>query len=1114
MKSQSGAWLRGATLWLGLLLGLCLLTVDGRTGAGGVRWVSYAGRWSVAEEAFARKSTGGPSSRAAAQDARAASAAVLGLVVDARTRRPVAGARVSLDRGRLAAGRNAREKEPAASSLTDGRGRFRFEKIEPGVYRLAAAKAGYILSPPHVLELESGKTTAREISLDPLVKLSGRVLDESNNPLKEARVRLIVGSRQTSSALLRLLSAQGDSVLVATAGRQGEFELYVPAEEGSVTLAAIAPGYARSRIGPLSVGAGRARAGILFRLSRGLEAHGRVVDEGGTPVSGATVSARRAGADEVGLGFKDSEPRATSGRDGRFTLRGMEKGIYALKASRPGHATSTLTEVEIPPQTAGDIPDIVLPPEAQIKGRIADVEGRPIAGAKVSGVVAEAHSGEAISDDEGAFTLSGFAAGASVVLSASAAGYSEANKVVRAPEGDVVVVLQRHGALRGRVEDAGTLAPIQAFQIRMGLGSRWRSFRTPDGTFEWEDLPPGRWNFVAQVPGYQSAELAEIEIRAGEATEGVVFSVTKGAELAGRVVDAATGVGLPDATVNFHVASDVKSAAWRFHSDPSAQRTDAEGNFKFDGLPPGKVTLIAKSPLYAEGRRTVSAGEESFTEIRLSRGGSVAGRVVGSDALTPLAGAQVTLWDVAAGTGVTRPADKAGVFSFGSLAAGRYRLTADTKVGPAKPQEVVLRGDEAVKNILLVLKSGATIRGRVTGLGPDEHPLVEIVAQGPGDFVGTASTSSDGAYAIYGAPPGRVEVTAQTYSQRSISKWVEVPEGARELTLNIDFPRAARLSGRVTRGGQPVAGRLVNASPRDPELASGAGKTDQNGVYVIEGLSDGNYVVSTGGEGTRTLLLSGDTRLDIELAALSLAGRIQAANSGQPIPGVSLQVQRLDPAGGASPLLRTAVTDASGRFSVEGVEPGQYQLVAHKRGYKVVTDSVSVPAPPEFILSLTPAEGISIRVKDGISGLALRAVTVDASSDAMTARLNIALDETGSGELPQLAPGRYNLLVSSPGYAPESVSGWVVPGSPLDLTLTPGGRLEVHVDPAHIGAKASLARAGAAPRPASVNFALSHQTAFPHLMPGEYVLLVKLPEQTKAFTVSISEGQTTVLQVK
>ena len=58
----------------------------------------------------------------------------------------------------------------------------------------------------------------------------------------------------------------------------------------------------------------------------------------------------------------------------------------------------------------------------------------------------------------------------------------------------------------------------------------------------------------------------------------------------------------------------------------------------------------------------------------------------------------------------------------------------------------------------------------------------------------------------------------------------------------------------------------MSAFPLDPQLVRGFGGTDQDGMYAIDGLSDGNYTVSLGGMGARrSVRISGDTILDIEL---------------------------------------------------------------------------------------------------------------------------------------------------------------------------------------------------------------------------------------------------------
>jgi Carboxypeptidase regulatory-like domain len=141
---------------------------------------------------------------------------------------------------------------------------------------------------------------------------------------------------------------------------------------------------------------------------------------------------------------------------------------------------------------------------------------------------------------------------------------------------------------------------------------------------------------------------------------------------------------------------------------------------------------------------------------------------------------------------------------------------------------------------------------------------------------------------VHGIPNGRIQVTAQTYAERSLTKSIQIDEGTRDLTLDIQFPTEARLSGRVTRGGQPVTHVTVRASPREPGLVSASAKTDENGRYLIEGLNNGDYlIIVEGTSGGKSQRISGPTFLDIELEPLSQS----STNFSQKFPRLSLRIR-------------------------------------------------------------------------------------------------------------------------------------------------------------------------------------------------------------------------------
>jgi Carboxypeptidase regulatory-like domain len=690
-------------------------------------------------------------------------------------------------------------------------------------------------------------------------KIAGRVVDESNRPVKGARVFLTLSSVQTAATILP--SNENSSPVLTTTTADGTFELLAP-KSGKTTLVAFAQGYAPAR---LELNAAD-RTPVVLRLTRGLEALGRIVDEHGAAIRDATVVAHQTKADYDRRNVVGLEPTTKSDANGKFVLKGLATATYILKISRANFGSVVIKDINIKPGAPNKLDDIALLPEADVRGRVIDVVGRPITKASISATADEVNTTETASDDKGVFTLKGFSSGTSIVLKTAASGFVENRTALITPDLDITITLIQQGSLRGRVQDAETLTPIQTFKITSVYGLNPKTFNSDDGSFELMSLPPGRWSFSAAAAGYQPAEVKAIEIRPGEPTEPVVFSLRKGVKLSGTVVDSATRKGIRNAALIYHVASETKSAEWGFYSRLTAQRTDDEGNFTLDGLPKEKVTIIASAPAYAEVRQSVVPGESDLVEIVLAKGGSVSGRVIASNAATRLSESKVSLLNLTNLTEVIIPTDEAGTFFFDSLVPGRYQLTATNKLTRSQPQEITVRDSEQLNNVNLLLKTGSTLRGKVTGLRSDELPKAEIVVEGASGFTADTSTSSDGSYVVHGIPAGRIQVSAQTYGERSLTKVIQVDEGTQELTLNLQFPTEARLSGRVTRRGQSVTHVVVQVRPREPGLVSASAKTDANGRYMIEGLNNGDYLISVqGARLSKTQLVSGSTLLDIEL---------------------------------------------------------------------------------------------------------------------------------------------------------------------------------------------------------------------------------------------------------
>ncbi len=988
------------------------------------------------------------------------SAIVTGSVIDEKTRRPIAGVRVSTTAG----GFTMRSSDPSRRARTDAKGKFRLAGLRPRAYSIRAAKAEYlpVTMPGVVAGVSTPGTVA--IALQKSASITGRVTDEAGAAVPGARVEI---ARDTG---VRALMRSGPAALLGggevTSGPDGTFRLRGLTAQRNVTIEAAKAGYVPAKRHGVSVKSGESLKDVALVVKRGLEARGRVVDSAGKPIAGAEIRVSRPESGGGGggarvmiqmAGLSRQKPDAASGADGSFRVAGLAPGDYALAVSREGYASKSVPAVTVNTEGVSEWAPVVLTAGVPIGGFVRNGKGEPIVGAEIVSFGEGSGARQATTDPEGRFRLEGLSPDRGVMINVRADGYAPLQRTVTPPSDDLSLVLKTSGTIRGRVEDAGTNRPISDFSasvreprgggmggMRIMMGGRQsdRSFQSSDGTFELTDVAPGRWSVSASSPGYRPAEVTGVDVAEGETKEGVVLQLKKGAAVSGRVLDPRKGTGVPNASVSWSEdgGGPGMGILAGFGGGQNAQTTDADGRFRFDGLAAGKVNLTARHPDFLDTSKTIDVKEEdeSTVDLTLSIGGSLAGTVVGKDGRTPVAGAEVELDDQGGssrfGGGDSTRADGSGNFLFEHLKAGRYRVTARSNAGSSAPKEVVLAESQRLDGVLLEMATGALVRGTVSGLPAGRRGGVRIFGSG-GDYQDGTTTDDEGRFTLKDVPPGVLRVSASTAfpSGRSASASVEVPEGAGEVAVEVVFEGASRLSGRVTRGDRPIAGVFVTAMPDPPGSTGGArGQTDENGQYALDGLTDGNYQVGLSGQGVsyrKAFAVSGETDGDIVLPAVSISGVVTEAGSNDPIEGASVQAESGRETGPYE--IKRAVTDSRGFYSIDDVDAGSYQVTARKASYQLKTQPVSVTgSPAEVNLSLARGAGLAIRAVDGSTGLPLRWLIVLAygSGGAVAFSGGIPLDAEGKGEIPSLTPGQYSLSLGAEGYARRSFTVQVPSG--------------------------------------------------------------------------------------
>lgn len=310
----------------------------------------------------------------------------------------------------------------------------------------------------------------------------------------------------------------------------------------------------------------------------------------------------------------DSEPWlrvVRTGDDGVAHLVGLPPGSANVLTARGASA-----DVELVAGT-GQRVTIPLDQGIDVRGRVVDLDDRPIAGATVwMSVVRNSDDGEVVatSGPDGTFTIRGAAEGFTVTATAPGFGCA---RVARVRTRDLVLTLRpAPGVLVGTVVDpAGK--PVADARVLLGVTMQgngvhqrpmgeiigqdlWpsRFLRTDaEGRFRAEGLPLLPWPLWVAAPGFAAA-WREVPLRA-DAETTVMVQLTHGAAVRGRITASSGAVA---AGAEVHVTPDLPAphpliglGMKVFTLPPLFARhsttTDAGGGYQLANVLPGKLTI-------------------------------------------------------------------------------------------------------------------------------------------------------------------------------------------------------------------------------------------------------------------------------------------------------------------------------------------------------------------------------------------------------------------------------------------------------------------------------------------------------------------------------------------
>lgn len=919
---------------------------------------------------------------------------------------------------------------------------FEFRGVDPkSDYDLRARPAQLAAHKSQRFSVTAGVRTSLEVALTHGANLSGVVVDENGKPVAGAELVARIDPEAFGQGGYRVRTTESNA--------DGTFKLvHVPS--GRLLLRIAAKGFLETDT-TLDVSERADVSDLRYELRRGASIAGTLKWSDGRAAPDIDVLVGFDVSALSGMGafnaWQGAEGKATSGVDGRFEVTGLGKGPFTVRALATGDGKSAKREdVEAWIARADHVApgstdlQLVLRAPIGVEGRVIDKRGEPLKSFKVS----------------------------------------------------------------AREQTGG---PIP------GLGGEKRDKSvsdSADGAFQLAGLAPGTWLLDVVADGYPRSAAVEVQLTSDGPPPALEFVLQRGGSVSGVVKDPqGAPVANAEVTLKLSMAEmlrNVRIDAEGATSTPST-RSDARGQFELSGLEAGERLIIARRHDFAESEPFSAAIEPeialSQVELVLRRGGRVLGKVFDAKG-EPAVGAMI---QVQAGADPMlqhfTKTDARGEFIVANLTAGDWNVihlprqndavsggdpSADVMSMLSDMQMTSVRvvdGEDVSVTLGARPKDPVVLFGEVRRGGtPVAGTFITVIADGgggagSGGMESMKFTRSDaaGQYRTQLPKPGRYLLSVQKLGaageQQTVSRSITVPQ-APEHRNDIDLPGGG-IRGRVvdpdgaavgsTRVTLFVDGPVSNTSVFGEHYSEVT--TDAEGVYALEWLSPGKYTVAVGGAPFGGMFGPGSSTFGRQLRdgiAVSEGEVVEGINFRLRKPGrIAGLVRTADgaPAKDATIFLRDergrslerfsmVTTDAAGRFTYEGLEPGAYTVVA-RTSNEASADSAPVRVRDgevgDVSLSLAPGTMLLVSLSNDAGELLECSVEVlDDQGRQVNGMMSMAaiMEAFQKGQFSSreqrvgpLSPGRYRVIVRSK--SGETAS------KPVTLTGQPERKLNVRL---------------------------------------------------------------------
>jgi len=448
-----------------------------------------------------------------------------------------------------------------------------------------------------------------------------------------------------------------------------------------------------------------------------------------------------------------------------------------------------------------------------------------------------------------------------------------------------------------------------------------------------------------------------------------------GGKISGKIVSEKTGEQVSGAAVT--ASSGMKSYN---------ERSDSEGNYIFNNLPPGKYCVRLgdryKNQAAPHGyfQLIVSEGETTssidFQILSLEKY-QIEGTVKNGDG-DPIEGAEIKFtrqynpaereFNYIPSFGIMAVSDDQGKFKFeieGKKGQELYITASKDGYAPYKGRPFTLEDSGKSCQTEIIMTRGALITGWVKDGEGNAVPDAQVSVFDKGKRL-KAVTDGDGKFELQNASMGKHQLTIECDGYAKLKKEVEVGPNENK-PVNIELGTASYIKGRVIdSGGNSLEKARLYLTCKDPRY-SAYKSTKYDGRFAFDDVPEGRYTLTVKKEGYCTLVMN-DVKADDDACAVtlkkavSIKGHVLDASTGKPVE--SIRVAPMESQEGSDKYKHIdsgKFSNKDGAFEIQSINPERkYKIFVEAEGYAIAQGPDVTYTGPDQDLTIKLGKGAEI----------------------------------------------------------------------------------------------------------------------------------------------------------